>query len=411
MAKVQTITVSNLKAVSKLTANFNGCTALITGGNNKGKSSFLKSLPERLRGNKTDIVLKQGETEGFAEWTLTNGEKFVWTFDGKKEKLSFFTDRNIKQAVTKELCQVYFPKVFDVDKFLNDPPAKQTEALKKLSGIDFGSLDRTYAAAFEDRTFANKKALEEKGKLIDIDTTLPKELLPTVELENKLANISSHNQIHYGKNEQLLTKQQLVNDYEKEIEALKQKIKTLEQKNSVLNGEIFELEAWLEDDKNKLILDTDTYFLRDQLSEIQKKNKLIEANNLAFQQQLIFDKAEQRAKDADKEVKRIQAEKVDALKSSSLPAGFGIDDEGFTYNGLPFNKEQLSSSAIYIAALKLALIGLGEVRALHFDASFLDKNSLADIEKWANENDLQLLIERPDFDGGEIEYQLINQQD
>jgi hypothetical protein len=37
----------------------------------------------------------------------------------------------------------------------------------------------------------------------------------------------------------------------------------------------------------------------------------------------------------------------------------------------------------------------------------LDKNSLLEIEKWAVENDLQLLIERPDFDGGEIEYQIL----
>jgi hypothetical protein len=39
----------------------------------------------------------------------------------------------------------------------------------------------------------------------------------------------------------------------------------------------------------------------------------------------------------------------------------------------------------------------------------LDKNTLAEIQTWANENDLQLLIERPDFDGGEIKYTLIEQ--
>lgn len=91
-----------------------------------------------------------------------------------------------------------------------------------------------------------------------------------------------------------------------------------------------------------------------------------------------------------------------------MPEGFCFDDDGITYKGLPFNKESLSSSAIYIAALKLAALGLGEVKMLHFDASYLDKNSLAEIEDWAKENDLQLLIERPDFDGGEIEYQLIS---
>ena len=40
-------------------------------------------------------------------------------------------------------------------------------------------------------------------------------------------------------------------------------------------------------------------------------------------------------------------------------------------------------------------------------ASFLDRLSLEDIEKWAVSEDLQLLIERPSWEGGEIEYQLI----
>ena len=96
------------------------------------------------------------------------------------------------------------------------------------------------------------------------------------------------------------------------------------------------------------------------------------------------------------------------IKSAPLPEGFGFTDDGITYNKLPFTREQLSSSGIYIAALKLASMNLGEVKTLHFDASFLDKNSLADIEKWANDNGLQLLIERPDFEGGEIEYELRN---
>jgi len=125
MSKIKKITVSNLKAVSALTADFNGCTAIITGGNNKGKSSFLKSLPERLRGNKPEMILKQNEKEGFAEWELTTGEKFLWEFNTKKEKLTFISKRNIKSAISKDLSTHYFPAVFDVDEFLNSTPAKQ----------------------------------------------------------------------------------------------------------------------------------------------------------------------------------------------------------------------------------------------------------------------------------------------
>lgn len=48
MAKIQTITISNFKAISDLTADFKGMTAIITGGNNKGKTSFLHGIPDRM---------------------------------------------------------------------------------------------------------------------------------------------------------------------------------------------------------------------------------------------------------------------------------------------------------------------------------------------------------------------------
>src|SRR5690242_4501012 len=104
VTKVKQITVSNLKALSDLSIDFNGATAIITGKNNSGKSSFLRSLPDRIRGIKPDVILKFGEHEGYAEWELTTGEKFIWTFDiSGRERLSFISSDNIKTSVTKEI--------------------------------------------------------------------------------------------------------------------------------------------------------------------------------------------------------------------------------------------------------------------------------------------------------------------
>lgn len=407
MSKVKKITVSNLKAVSSLTADFNGCTAIITGGNNKGKSSFLKSLPERLRGVKPSMILKEGEKEGFAEWELTTGEKFTWNFDGKKEKLVFTTERNIKTAITKDLSSYYFPPVFDVDEFLNSTPKKQKETLQKLTGIDFTEIDLMYKAAYEERTWANKRLAEEKVKLIQVDPLAPTEITPTIELEKELAGIGAHNQNRINKTELVAEKNKSVKENESEILSLKERIKCLEQKNSVLNAELLELDVWLDEKENQL--KTNAKELEDKIAKIKEDNKAVEENKKAADQKIVYDKCVKEAEDCDKEVKRIEQEKLDVIKNASMPDGFGFSDEGITYKGFAFTKEQLSSSGLYIAALKLAAIGLGEVKTLHFDASFLDKESLTEIESWANENDLQLLIERPDFEGGEIEYQILNE--
>lgn len=407
MSKVKKITVSNLKAVSNLTADFNGCTAIITGGNNKGKSSFLKSLPQRLQGYKTDLILKQGEKEGFAEWELTTGEKFIWEFDGKKEKLIFISERNIKSSITKDLSTHYFPSVFDVDEFLSSPPAKQKSVLQKLTGIDFTEIDRLYKEAYENRTWANKKLTEEKARLLLVDHSLPAEKKPTAKLEKQIASIEAIALSYNSKIKSLTDKQNLVADNESEIKNLKAKIVLLQEKNTLLNGEIFELDAWVDDELNKPTSKEQNELLQQQLDIMRDENKQIEDNIKAIAQQKQLEQSGKDAEEADKLVKHYEAEKLAVIKNSTMPDGFGFNDDGITYNGFPFNKEQLSSSGIYIAALKLAALGLGEVKTLHFDASYLDKNSLADIEKWASDNNLQLLIERPSWEPEEISYEII----
>jgi hypothetical protein len=407
MSKIKKITVSNLKAVSALTADFNGCTAIITGGNHKGKSSFLKSLPERLRGNKPDVVLKHGEREGFAEWELTTGEKFIWSFDEKKEKLTFISERNIKSSLTKDISTYYFPAVFDVDGFLNSTPSKQKAILQKLTGIDFTEIDLLYKQAYENRAWANKRLAEEKAKRQLLDPNLPTEEASTETLETELAGIDVHNYRFTNIQKGVSDKKKQVDDNNKEIEYLQNKINAICTKNELLIDEIGKGEDWLSEGKNQP--KTNAESLKAQIAQIKEGNKAIAENNRIKEHHKVVEKCENEARLADEEVKRIEAEKLDVIKNASMPDGFGFSDDGITYNGFAFNKEQLSSSAIYIGALKLAALGLGEVKALHFDASYLDKNSLAEIEQWAIDNDLQLLIERPDFEGGEIEYHILNE--
>lgn len=411
MSKVKKITVSNLKAVSSLTADFNGCTAIITGGNNKGKSSFLKSLPDRLKQIKPDTILKEGEKEGFAEWELTTGEKLIWQFDNKTkvgEKLIFITKDNIKTSLTKEIAERYFPKGFDIDKFLQDGPKKQRETLQKIVGLDFTEIDERYRQAYENRTFANKSLEAHRIKLITIDDSLPANPSDTLELQKELAGIDSHNEKYNYVSSGIEDKKQSVTSSENEIERLKALISTEETKITNLKADIEKGNEWLKITENQPKTEDLANKIKEKITSIEESNKKIIANNEAVKIQKEFDVLQDQANKADELVKSVDQEKIELIKTANLPLGFSFSDDGVTYLGHPLSKENLSSSAIYIAALKLAALNIGEVKTLHFDASYLDKNSLSEIESWAKENDLQLLIERPDFDGGEIEYHLMN---
>lgn len=412
MSKIKNIYVGNMRSITESELNLNGCTAIITGGNNKGKSTIAKALIERLRGIKNELIVRQGEKEGYYEMELTTGEKLIWNIkeDGK-EKLTFITERNIKSSLTKDIARHYFPPVFDVDEFLNETPSKQRAILEKISGLDFTDVDRQYNAAYEERTWANKKLEEAKVKYIKFEPEWVDEVRSTEELENELNGIEAHNLTYVGIKEKLnekkikkISNNESIDEIKEQIVRLQNSIIKIETENSKLAEEIFKGEIWIEEEKNKPKPPALAIQLKEKIEDIKKNNEAVRLGKE-------FEKAELNAKEANDEVKKIISDKEEMIRLADLPEGFGFNNEGITYCNLPFNKKNLSSSSIYIAALKLAVRGLGEVRAIHFDASFLDKNSLEQIMNWAESNNLQLLIERPDFEGGEITYQIIEKSE
>lgn len=447
MSKIKRITVSNLKAIAETSANFNGCTAIVTAGNNKGKTTLLKGIFERIRGIKPEKILRIGESEGFAECELTTGEKFKWEFktvkDALREKLTYISQKDIKSSVTREIAQTFFPQIFDVDAFLSAQPATQRKMLQKLVGLDFTDVDNRYKESYDERESKNRRSLEAKIKFdaavmpenvaaVDIvqllsDKDAIRTKLNWEYLDNKKYNETlrtNYNDERYRVQENWYRRQEQENNKAKAIENAEVSLDKL----ITLGYTGSEVRNWINTLPRKQEIDIEVevskikqpVYIKEMpddtpLKEIEAKiNEAGETNRKA---QLYKDwddlrtamhNANKESGEADKKVKAIEKERMDMIRGANMPEGFSFSDDGILYQNLPFTRQQLSSSGIYIAALKLANMTLGEVKTLHFDASFLDKNSLNEIEAWANENDLQLLIERPDFEGGEIEYQIIN---
>ena len=111
----------------------------------------------------------------------------------------------------------------------------------------------------------------------------------------------------------------------------------------------------------------------------------------------------------DEECKKIDEEKRKILSTIRLPQGITIENGDIKHNGYIIDKSVLSTSQLYIAAMKLATISIGEVRCITFDASVLDKESMRSIIEYCNSNDLQLLVEKVDYEGGDIVYEFIEE--
>lgn len=450
--KIKKIEVLNYKAVQEQKIDLNGCSAIVIGGNNRGKTSMLRGVIDRMRGEKPEFIVKQGEEKGFNVLELTDGSRIEWKFTEKTEQITYVTKEGFKltAGVLSQIGEKYFGSKFDIDRFLASSAREQVNILSRLIGIDLTELNTRYQAAYQDRTIANRELKNvEAKKLIepievkapDIDSLKLRKLELKSDLDKKNEQIRNNNtgkQLKYKAEVLRITEEnRKFNSEQSLILAEKQRAHDLfisiKEKvdnsifetcfNEELAGQIFD--KLPEPSENKpvpALLDEPIYkdFVTDpSIDEIDLEIETAQKQETQFQlykkeltefeewQKSLASKREI-AVQKDKAVKDIEAEKVSLINKAKLPKEFTFSEEGIYYNGLPLTNNQLSSSAKYIAALKLNAMVLGEVRTMHFDASFLDKISLGEIQDWASENDLQLLIERPDFDGGKIAYQIID---
>jgi len=439
MSKIQKISVKNFKIISNLEVDFKGCTAIITGGNNKGKSSFLRSLPDRIRYIRPEVMVKNGEKEGSGELVLDTGERFTWEFntDGK-DKLSYWTKEGIKTSATKELGERFFPPVFDIDKFLQSSPKNQALQLQKIIGIDFTDIDSRYELAYADRTEKNRDAEKFHAKLSQME--VPENIAP-VDVSDLIAKKESVR----AKLNELYRTNKAANDavrleFQQKRDAATNEYHAELKRKNLLDSEKAVAERCLKElialgysgsqvqmfidnmpviesvvDKTAEIVMPELIQEMPDDSELQEIDaKLLTASETNAKAKVYSDfmayKAEvedsKMAADlADQLVQDITRERLALIQTAKLPTGIELTPDGILVDGFPLDKNQISTSKLYCAALRIASINLGEVKTLYFDASFLDKFTLSEIQEWANANDFQLLIERPDFDGGDIEVQ------
>lgn len=445
MTKIKKINITNFKAITALEADFNGATAIITGRNNSGKTSFLRGIPDRIRGEKPELVVRHGEKDGIGTLELTTGEKFQWEFDATgKDKLIFITKEGYKTAVTKAIAAKFFPPLFDIDKFVQSQPKAQQQTLQQLVGLDFSLIDQEYKEAYDARTLTNKQHEAEKLKLASFNP-VPKEVNPVdiTALIKEKEDVRKKLNEQYSKNRK--ANETLRNEYEAHKLRVREECEEFNDDQSKAAGVIVtakrlldelkeigyegtQVQQWIDDlplpkklkDWTKEINPEPEYVIElpddSELKAIDEKINNATELNLAAQNYQSYlsckqavTAASQAALDADVKVKDIATRKAEMVKSARFPSGITLSDDGILVDGYPLDRNQISTSKYYTAALRLASLNIGDVRTLYFDASPLDKATLTEINEWAKENDLQLLIERPDFEGGEIKYELITQ--
>jgi hypothetical protein len=311
--------------------------------------------------------------------------------------------------------------------------------LQDLAGIDFTEIDAKYKAAYADRTGKNAIAKNALAKLQAIPEVEKVDPVDVSELQNQIQHEKDRLNQLYQDNKKKNTELRTMYEATRE-EASAEYHKQLE-KQSLLRGNKMRAEALLDDLRllgyqgvevakfieamptieaieeprvnapeyveempDQSTLDKLTAQLSS-VSEINNKAQLYD-NRLKIVAEV--KEANTAAENADQYVKEIEAQRKQMILDAKFPEGIEISEDGVLVEGMALDKKQISTSKLYITALKLAALNLAQVRTLHFDASPLDRDNLNQIQQWAEENDLQLLIERPSFDDQEIRYEIVD---
>lgn len=395
MTKVEKIYVKNLRQIDEQSVVFNWCTAIITGGNNKGKSTLLKSIVERLRGDKSTII-KDWKQSGEAKREFTDWSILEWDLLWSSDKITYTTKEWVKTSSIKTICDKLFGKWFDIDEFLTAQPKEQKRIMQQLVWLDFTELDEQYEKAYNDRKEKNAIYRMEQAKISDVkEVIVSGEYKDITDLQEKLIAAEKNN-------EQIESIKEKIQYKSQRLISIDEEIKRLQEEKQQISDDIDKWQKWLND--TKVI---DTVSIREEIEAQKAINAKHDENKKFKELSIACENARVISDEADEKVKAIENAKLELIKSANMPKWFDFSETGLLFNWYPLDKSHLSSSQIYIASLMLASMNLWEVKTLVFDASYLDKNSLNEIETRANGQWLQLLIERPDFDGWEIKYEII----
>jgi len=467
--QVQTIKIENYKAISELEINLQGHSAYLIGANGSGKTTVGNLVATLLLPKmRPGTPLKQGETAGFAEATLSDGHVIRWRFDEASDTLEIIdpTGKAVSQrsvsAMLKRLAGAGME--FDINEFLALQPKPQKEYMARLIGLDLSGWELRYKIAYDQRTDANRARDGQAARVQPFDTALL--ATPRVDVGAMAAKIEEA----HAHNRNIAEVKAKYEVYLADLKAAKERCTEQAEACKAFHcpyseGFLFELAAQcvtnpttdLHRATNDLLgqvrANADRYIAgmeqartalanaesayttlaaketasaaymanlaapiadeviagyRDQIAKAETTNAAIDAAHRMHQETQTLAVYQEQAAAADATVKTLEAERVELLKSKPLPAeGLTFGDEGLLLNGLPFTDQQICTSAKMIAAAQIALSMLGDVKYLHFDASILDKPNADRLLAWAEANGLQLALERVSWESEELHYQIV----
>ncbi len=429
--------ISNFKNISSQEIDINGRSFLITGSNQKGKSSFLQALLSPLDATWMPIEpLKQGEEKGFIKLKIggeLEGEHVEYKIEcyfspGTKRGRVVLFDKEgnqIKDGVRSVLDGIIGNIGFNIMSFIklgttdsgkvSVPGLKEqvkiledlmpTEDVKKIY-----ELKHEHTGKYDERKIINAETKRLKG-LIENSPFKQEE----IELYAEKKDVKSESEkITAGNKKNGIIDQcdTFVMDYVDDLKEIEEDVSILEEQ---LKERKIELQSFKDKkisvdkylDKNPSKIDVDA--LEQSLQTISDHN-----TNCDKVADLHETKKTLAAKTTESDtltsrLKKIEEEKKDIFTNTKMPVkGLAFNDEMVTYNDLPLSDGNIPTSQLIGIGLKIGMALNPNLKLMVIkDGSLLDNKTMEYALKMCQDEGYQLMIETVKHEGGELEVEFI----
>lgn len=382
--KIIKLTAENVKRLKAVEISPDGTVQVITGRNAQGKTSVLDAIWLALGGGaaarETARPIRAGEDK--ASVTLDLGDLLVTrTWTGDKTALTVKSAEGARYPSPQGVLDALVGRLsFDPLEFTRLSGRDQIAALLDLVDLD---VDLPALAAQRAKLYSERTEIGRQGKVLEGQATGlgPVEDAPAEEL-------SASDLIALIRSEQQETERQQADH--RQAARLGADVQRLEEELGRARSALAAAQDALASHRPV----KDVAILEANLATIEETNRAVRRNADREAVARKLDAARTSYRETTAAIEEIDHSKAEALAKAVFPvAGLGFDDDGVTYNGVPFS--QASAAEQIRVSLAMAMSLNPELRVIRIlDGSLLDSDNLRLISEMATEHDYQVWIER-----------------
>lgn len=363
--RLEEIDVRNYMHVRKAHLIIDGNTIVVSGENEQGKSSFLRSIEDLFGGKDASpaMPIRRGAKEATVVGRLkcADGRVLKATLTHTKDNRRIvITDEDGKVQPSPQtiLAAFWAETSFDPSLFLVSKPDEQVRMLKKMGGLDFAKLDTEKATIFAQRTTINRDA--DRLKTIAASKPsfpdAPKTEQSATDIIAEIDAAKKHNERGTFLDSDIKTRAGRVESSQESLAELRADAKEIEEEISRLQVKLREKQGYISRTEESIVGETAAMnaskqslaeFTAMDLAPLQAKLAAVEETNRKVRANVDKAKsvADARAKEAEAQkitdrLQEIEDTKGEQLRAAKFPiAGMSFDESGVTINGVPLEQE------------------------------------------------------------------------